>query len=45
MQSVKQETAEIRKLLEVLVLDETEEKEQVKWKNLFIILISNFCIN
>lgn len=28
MQSVKQETAEIRKLLEVLVLDETEVKEQ-----------------
>jgi hypothetical protein len=29
VQSVKQETAEIRKLLEVLVLDETEEKEQI----------------
>ena len=28
MQSVKQETAEIRKLLEVLVLEETEVKEQ-----------------
>jgi hypothetical protein len=29
VQSVKQETAEIRKLLEVLVLDETEEKGQI----------------